>query len=300
MGFFKKKVDQSIEQEMSRLTSGAVERASTGTDPMTRTLGSSGEQQVRQAMAAFEKFGIHLDADDALGTTPAENPTGTTPTQAATGGRSHNPFGHMKDPVHGSMHVVGATALDPREMRAPCHVTYVIQAEGVAPFSGEHTFELWSSQWPSPGDDLPVVFDRENPGKIEIRTDEVMTHAESARQHADALAAQLQAGGQIPAAPAADDASPPAGGLPAGFQFAPGATPIVIGDADPQRIQEALARASQVLGVDLTGAMNAATAAPQPAPGDIVDRLERLAKLRESGAITDAEFATQKQRLLNE
>jgi hypothetical protein len=106
--------------------------------------------------------------------------------------------------------------------------------------------------------------------------------------------------------------------LPPGFQLPGGVTPVVIGNPDPERIQETLARASQLLGVDLTGAINAAAAASNPAGaaavqfnvaagagapaaagGDLVDRLERLAKLRDSGAITDAEFTTQKQRLLS-
>jgi hypothetical protein len=40
-------------------------------------------------------------------------------------------FHRIKDPVEGSMHVVAATQLDPTQLRAPCHITYVIQAPGV-------------------------------------------------------------------------------------------------------------------------------------------------------------------------
>ncbi len=144
---------------------------------------------------------------------------------------------------------------------------------------------------------------------------------ELARQHAETLAEQLQQAGQADAQPGGEAAagSTPAGVLAPGFQLPAGVTPIVIGNPDPERIQEALARASQLLGVDLTGAINAAAAASNPAGaatvqfnaaagagapaaggGDLVDRLERLAKLRDSGAITDAEFTTQKQRLLSE
>jgi hypothetical protein len=38
--------------------------------------------------------------------------------------------------------------------------------------------------------------------------------------------------------------------------------------------------------------------APPPAPADSTAELERLAKLHESGALTDAEFAAAKSRLL--
>ena len=42
----------------------------------------------------------------------------------------------------------------------------------------------------------------------------------------------------------------------------------------------------------------ATQAAPPPAPADSTAELERLAKLHESGALTDAEFAAAKSRLL--
>jgi hypothetical protein len=108
-----------------------------------------------------------LDADDALG-------------QQTEKSDMQNPFRRIQDPVEGSMHVVGCTALDPREMRAPCHMSYVIQGEGVPAFSGEQVFELWSNQWPSPGDDLPVVFDRQKADHVQIQFDRIPTHADSA------------------------------------------------------------------------------------------------------------------------
>jgi hypothetical protein len=82
----------------------------------------------------------------------------------------------FKDPVEGSLHVVGATQLDPGRLRAPCHITYVIQAEGVETFSGETEVFAWTRQWPTPGQDLPVVFDRANPTKVQIEWDQVTTH----------------------------------------------------------------------------------------------------------------------------
>jgi hypothetical protein len=101
-----------------------------------------------------------------------------------------------KEPVEGSMHVVGATQPDPSRLRASCHVTYVIQAEGVEAFSGETEVSAWTRQWPTPGDDLPVVFDRLNPKKVQIQWDRIESHADSARLHADRLAAQLRGEGE--------------------------------------------------------------------------------------------------------
>jgi hypothetical protein len=97
-----------------------------------------------------------------------------------------------KEPVEGTLHVVGAAQLDPSRLRAPCHITYVIQAEGVEPFSGETEVEAWTRQWPTPGEDLPVVFDRRHPEQVRIEWEKITSHADSARLHADQLAAELR------------------------------------------------------------------------------------------------------------
>lgn len=224
-----------------------------------------------------------------------------------------NPFKRITDPIEGSMHVVGCTALDPREMRAPCHITYVIQAPGIPAFSGDQVFELWSAQWPNPGDDLPVVFDRQKPDRIEIQFDRIPTHADAARLHAEQLAEQLRAAG---AAAATQPGAPIAGGPFAGWPTPTTITPIVIGSADPARISDAISRAEQALGMDLNGdgviggpasppmptAPAAPTASPLSAAGgdDTISRLERLAKLRDTGVITADEFEGQKRKILGE
>lgn len=209
--------------------------------------------------------------------------------------RMQNPFNRIKDPVEGRMHVVGCTAINADVMRAPCHITYVIQAEGVPAFSGDQVFELWTSQWPSPGDDLPVVFDRQNTQHVNIQFDRLPTHAESARMHADQLAQQLNSG-----------ATPPIQGGPlAGWPTPSTVTPIVVGNADPARVRDAISRAEQALGVDLNGD-GVVGGAPAPststanADDDVISRLERLAKLRDTGVITSDEFEGQKRKILGE
>jgi hypothetical protein len=60
-------------------------------------------------------------------------------------------------------------------------------------------------------------------------------------------------------------------------------------------------RAEQEAGNDQAQAASAAArSAPQPAPAaeSVTDELVRLAKLHESGALTDAEFAAAKAKLL--
>ena len=116
-----------------------------------------------------------------------------------------------------------------------------------------------------------------------------------------------------PPTPATDSASPPAAVetvLPGGFQIPDGITPMVYGSTDPERVQEALAKAEQVLGVHFAGAnimgqvvpgAGAPAAAPAPAGADdVIDKLQRLADLHTSGALTDEEFTAQKKKLLGE
>jgi hypothetical protein len=192
----------------------------------------------------------------------------------------------IKDPVEGSMHVVGATQLDAEVLRAPCAITYVIQAQGIEAFSGEQVFEIWSRQWPQPGADLPVVFDREKTDRIEIQWDKVMSTADSARMHADELAEQLRSGGAV---------------RQPGGTAGPAITPIVIGNASPERVAEAMARAEQTLGIDLNGDGVVGGAASSPTPdagGDLTSQLERLTKLRDSGALTEAEFESMKRKVI--
>jgi hypothetical protein len=94
----------------------------------------------------------------------------------------------MRDPVEGWMHVVACTAGNPAATRAFCHITYVIQAEGVGLFSGDQAFELDTDQWPKPCDDLPVVFDRANIDRIQIQWDRLPTHAECLEHHINSTA----------------------------------------------------------------------------------------------------------------
>ncbi len=149
-------------------------------------------------------------------------------------------FHPIKDPVDGVAHVVGVSAADANAMRQPCTMQLVIQAQGVPAFPIKQDFEIWTGQWPDPGDVLPVTFDRDHPERIKIHWDQVTTGAEQAEADAEALAAQLNA------APAASVAS----------------APIAPAGADP------------------------------------LDRIAKLADLHTAGALTDAEFAAEKAKIL--
>jgi hypothetical protein len=96
MGFFKSR----IEKKAQEYTAQAVQRAESSDDPIERTLGPGGADQVRDAMAQFERFGIHLDADSALGLTPTAVVPGAsaeaTPSPATAPAAPGDPIGEIE------------------------------------------------------------------------------------------------------------------------------------------------------------------------------------------------------------
>jgi hypothetical protein len=106
-----------------------------------------------------------------------------------------------------------------------------------------------------------VTVDRADPTRLRIEWDEVRTHEDRIAEQAEALAARMNSGGASTGNDLVDQ-------LRAAF---PGAD-ITVSSHQPNL-------------ADLTG-------------GDSVERLERLAALHRSGALTDEEFAAAKARLL--
>jgi hypothetical protein len=92
----------------------------------------------------------------------------------------------------------------------------------------------------------------------------------------------------------------------------------VFGAASPEQIKQAYDMAERFMNTDLdgdgkvaggaaaaggspmAGMFGAMGAAAEPAQADVVDQLERLAKLHETGALTAEEFAAEKKKLLGQ
>jgi Short C-terminal domain len=185
----------------------------------------------------------------------------------------------LKDPVRGTAQVVSASSYRGDGVWQNCHLTLVVQAEGVEPFSAEWDGLVRSSRWPFPGMALPVDVDRVNPDRFEIRWKEIPSHRERAEEQADAMVEALE-----------DGAAP---GLPANVP--PEAAAIV------EQLTGMFPGASVVVEkpIDLRGTR----ASARPDGGDEDDRLaqlERLTKLRDAGALTESEFQAEKARVLGE
>jgi membrane protease subunit (stomatin/prohibitin family) len=127
-------------------------------------------------------------------------------------------------------------------------------------------------KWPFPGQTLPVTVDRADPTRIKVRWDDMPEAGDVAKQQADALAAQMNQGGGV----------------------APGITGA--GAADVNQIVEALQQSMPGAQVNVGGAAGAG--ASQDDGEDRVAQLERLTKLRDSGALSEQEFEREKARIL--
>jgi hypothetical protein len=179
----------------------------------------------------------------------------------------------MKDPVDGTAQVVGSTQAPDNATSSNVNLNVVVQAEGVPATSVEFSCIAPTKKWPFPGETLPVTVDRADPTRIKVRWEDVPDSGDVAKQQADALAAAMNQGGGA----------------------APGVTGVGAGDVN--QIVAALQQAMPGAQISTDGAGGAA--APADAGGtDTVAQLERLAKLKESGALTEAEFEREKARIL--
>jgi hypothetical protein len=177
----------------------------------------------------------------------------------------------MKDPVEGTAQVVGSTQPPDSATSANVNLNLVVQADGVPAVSIEHSCMAPTKKWPYPGATLPVTFDRADPDRLKIRWDDVPEAGAMAKQQADALAAQLNQGG---------------GGQ------------VVSGDGDVSGIVEALREAMPGAQISVDRRSDGLSGDGAGAGADNVAQLERLVRLRDSGALTEQEFEREKARIL--
>ncbi len=183
----------------------------------------------------------------------------------------------IKDPVEGTAQVVGSTQPPDGATSANVNLTLVVQAEGIAATSVEHSCFAPTKKWPFPGETLPVTLSRSDPTRLKVRWDDVPESGDVSKQQADMLAQQLNQGGGVPGV------------------TGPGAADVAgIVDA----LQDSMPGAQiNVQGADVIGSEEAQGAAPAGGD-DRVAKLERLAKLKESGALSESEFEAEKTRIL--
>jgi Short C-terminal domain len=181
----------------------------------------------------------------------------------------------MKDPVDGTAQVVGSTQPPDSATSSNVNLTLVVQAEGVSAVSIEHSCIAPTKKWPFPGQTLPVTFDRADPDRLKIRWDDVPEAGDVAKQQADALAAQMNQG-------------------------AGGAQVVQAGGADVSELIESLQQQYPGAQINVQGQPEVGGGDAEGGEDDRVAQLERLAKLRDSGALSEQEFEREKARILGQ
>ena len=178
----------------------------------------------------------------------------------------------MKDPVDVMAQCVSTTAAPESASHGNAQMNLVVQPPGGEAISIECTSIAPVKKWPTPGAQLPVTIDRADPTRCKVRWDDVPEWDDIAKQQAASLAAQMNQGG--------------------------GGQVVMGGGADVNEIVQALQQQypGAQIEVEGTGVMGESPAAPQE--DDRVAQLERLAKLKDSGALTEEEFDREKARIL--
>lgn len=202
--------------------------------------------------------------------------------------------GGMKDPVRGTAQVVSATMHHGRGIYQNCQMQLVVQADGVPATAISFSGLVHQKRWPSSGMVLPVTVDRAEPQKVRIEWDDVQASDERSRDNAERLAAFMR--GEAPA------------GGPAGIPHV-----VNLSGRDLSQLSEEQKAKLRMLGIDpqalaaQQAAGGATVGSPAPPPADAeepvdedIDRLERLARLKEQGVLSDDEFRVQKRRILEE
>lgn len=200
----------------------------------------------------------------------------------------------IKHPVEGTAQVVAVTPPPPQEARGTCELRLLVQAVGVPPTTVEHRDrDAPTDRWPTPGQALPVLLDAGRPDRLEVLWDRV-----PAVEPREPVPAAMQVTGGVVHRSITIDGRPADA---AQIQDVERMTGMDL-DGDGTIAGSAAPPGAPSLSSLVQDALSAAGApASGPAPGaggDRLARLERLAALHASGALTDEEFAREKARLL--
>ena len=205
--------------------------------------------------------------------------------------------------------IVSMGALDRGATSFNLHITLQVFVEGMTPYEVSDQWMVKAKDCIGLSGSIPIKIDPDEPEKVaidwETLREEVAQHEEQRRASLAAMG-PVGAGG-IPAqvtqapTPALDIRNDPElrAKLEAllGRELIPGST-VQVAQGDPMLQMQILQTIQQHR---MEKAMAAAAPAPAPAASggdDMISQLERLSALRASGALTEAEFAAQKARIL--
>lgn len=214
----------------------------------------------------------------------------------------------IKDGVRGQAHLQSVSQPTESGTSGNCRMWLDVYVEGWEPYRLKHHCMVKMTKWPSPGERVPVMVDRENKERIDILWDEVKTVDELMSEGTP---------GQAPGQVTVEMPGIPPGSIPPGME---------------EQVRQAMEMAQQMMGqmAQMQGSQvppgipptpgavpptPPAAGAPPPPPGadpqveelaestgnmvlDRIAQLERLAKLRDEGVLTDSEFEAEKAKVL--
>jgi hypothetical protein len=200
-------------------------------------------------------------------------------------------FSRSGNTVDGTAQIVSCNRPGQHGVFSPCKMNIVISAPGIEAVAIEKTQLMRAARWPRPGLTVPAKVDPDDPASADVDFGAIPKSADAARDSAEQLAAMMNQA-------ATSGQGEAAGGLAA---MLGGAQVRVMGPGanDPEKIRQA----EQALGIDLDGDGVVGSPAPPSAADpqeERLARLERLVALRDAGALTEVEFAAQKQLILGD
>lgn len=192
----------------------------------------------------------------------------------------------MQDPIPGTARVVDNDGLKSLPGQAVhCPLDLMVEAEGIPAYMVHIKVRPKTGKWPALNQILPVIIDRSDPSRVEVVWDQVQSlqdRIQTGRTRRLEAAQHSVAGGSAAAAP-------PGYGSPQDLMRQAIADPAAF--AEQMRAQ-AVASAAMPPGERQDGT--------SASPGDPIDRIAKLADLRDRGALTEQEFQSQKERILGE
>jgi Short C-terminal domain len=220
-----------------------------------------------------------------------------------------NPLTHrkvLKKGMPGRATVVEMGALDRGATSFNLPMTLQVHVEGITPYEVEGQWMVKAKDTVGLSGSIPVKVDQNDHEKVAIDWDGVRAEYEQEKaQRRDALAAggsavdQLGAGGMQAATPTIDMRNDPELRRKiekiVGHELTPGSSETVA-ENDPQMQMQIMQTVQQHMAEKAAGG-----GFSQPTGGggdDSVAKLERLAALKDKGAITDQEFEREKAKIL--
>jgi hypothetical protein len=209
----------------------------------------------------------------------------------------------MKDPAEGSATVTSYQAFTTPGMEnnarpgfeVTLHAQVVVQADGLEPTAVEFITNFPQSELPlESGAVLPVTVDRKNPEHLKLNP----SFVKQAKIDAEARLAQVartssDQAQQVAAAMRAGEMSSPVAPNPHPGASGQAGSVVNVFGADSPEAKAALAQVREAL-----GSADGTAGTREQQSDDPIAKLERLAKLRDSGVVSDVEFEQQKQRIL--